>query len=104
MTLVRERRHQQALRLSLPPPIPEADFRHQTQFWPSLSLTITPDSPSIEKLSDLEKMAVLGHGNSCTVYKVRHKRSSSIFALKNPPFRPKLHHDSPAGRKGSRDP
>ncbi|KAJ6714787.1 SERINE/THREONINE-PROTEIN KINASE UNC-51-RELATED [Salix viminalis] len=82
MTLVRERRHQQALRLSLPPPIPEADFRHQTQYWPSLSLTITPDSPSIEKLSDLEKMAVLGHGNSCTVYKVRHKRSSSIFALK----------------------
>lgn len=81
MTLVRERRHQQPLRLSLPPPIPAADFRHQIHS-PSLSLTISPDSPSIEKLSDLEKLAVLGHGNSGTVYKVRHKRSSSIFALK----------------------
>ncbi|KAG6788611.1 hypothetical protein POTOM_004683 [Populus tomentosa] len=81
MTLVRERRHQQPLRLSLPPPIPAADFRHQIHS-PSLSLTISPDSPNIEKLSDLEKLAVLGRGNSGTVYKVRHKRSSSIFALK----------------------
>ncbi|XP_011018704.1 PREDICTED: mitogen-activated protein kinase kinase 10 [Populus euphratica] len=81
MTFVRERRHQQPLRLSLPPTIPAADFRHQIHL-PSFSLTISPDSPNIEKLSDLEKLAVLGHGNSGTVYKVRHKRSSSIFALK----------------------
>ncbi|CAK7356088.1 unnamed protein product [Dovyalis caffra] len=81
MTVVRERRHQQALSLSLPSPTSSADFWLQTHS-PSLSLPISPDFPNIEKLSDLEKLAVLGHGNSGTVYKVRHKRSSSIFALK----------------------
>ncbi|KAJ4839131.1 hypothetical protein Tsubulata_042717 [Turnera subulata] len=83
MTLVRERRHQQALRLSLPPPLPAANFRHRAH--PpaaAASLPVSPDSPGIDHLSDLEKLAVLGHGNGGTVYKVRHKRTASIFALK----------------------
>ncbi|KAJ8774023.1 hypothetical protein K2173_009454 [Erythroxylum novogranatense] len=83
MALVRERRHQQALRLSLPPPIPAADFRHRPAHPPPLFPAITsPLSPVINDLSDLQKLSVLGHGNSGTVYKVRHRRTSSIFALK----------------------
>lgn len=74
MTLVRERRHQQALRLSLPPP---DTFRHQSQFSASYA-----DSPAIENLSGLEKLTVLGHGNSGTVYKVQLKKNQSFYALK----------------------
>uniref|UniRef100_A0A2N9G104 mitogen-activated protein kinase kinase n=1 Tax=Fagus sylvatica TaxID=28930 RepID=A0A2N9G104_FAGSY len=84
MTLVRERRHQQALKLSLPPPLPAAEFQHQTHL-PEIYLptpTPGPDSPGIENLSDLEKMAVLGHGTGGTVYKVLHKKTTSIYALK----------------------
>ncbi|KAL5551026.1 hypothetical protein UlMin_001202 [Ulmus minor] len=83
MTLVRERRHQKALRLSLPPsPQPSyTDFQMPT-YSPGLSPVASPDSPVIESLSELEKLAVLGHGNGGTVYKVRHKSSSSIHALK----------------------
>lgn len=82
MTLVRERRHQQALKVSPPPAA--ADFTHRSLF-PALSpASSTPDSPGIiDTLSDLEKVAVLGHGDGYgTVYKVRHKKSSSIYALK----------------------
>ncbi|KAH7570387.1 hypothetical protein JRO89_XS05G0098500 [Xanthoceras sorbifolium] len=35
-----------------------------------------------EKMLDFEKMCVLGHGNYGIVYKVRHKRTSAIYALK----------------------
>ncbi|KAI9177444.1 hypothetical protein LWI28_015353 [Acer negundo] len=81
MTLVRKRRHQQALRLSLPPPPPPSstdDFHSP----PPQPVTL-PTSPDIIKnLSDLNKLAVLGHGNGGTVYKVHHQRSSSIYALK----------------------
>ncbi|KAJ8754404.1 hypothetical protein K2173_002855 [Erythroxylum novogranatense] len=83
MTLVKERRHQQALRLSLPPPIPPADFRHRPSHCPPVfPATTNPRCPYIDDLSDLEKLTVLGHENGGTVYKVRHKRTSSIFALK----------------------
>ncbi|XP_062027431.1 mitogen-activated protein kinase kinase 10 [Rosa rugosa] len=84
MTLVRERRHQQGLRLSPPPPpvTATADFTHRS-FFPALSPASSPDSPAIiENLSDLEKVEVLGHGDGGTVYKVRHKKSSCIYALK----------------------
>ncbi|KAK0589014.1 hypothetical protein LWI29_008502 [Acer saccharum] len=81
MTLVRKRRHQQALRLSLPPPPPPSstdDFHS-----PPPQPVTPPTSPDIiENLSDLKKLAVLGHGNGGTVYKVHHQRSSSIYALK----------------------
>lgn len=80
-TLVRTRRHHQALKLSLPPPIPASKF--QT---PMYSKTLSPaaslGSPVIKNLFELEKMAVLGHGNGGTVYKVFHKGTSSIYALK----------------------
>ncbi|WCJ29070.1 Mitogen-activated protein kinase kinase 10 [Euphorbia peplus] len=76
MTLVRERRHQQPLLLSVPPP---AAGDHNSP--PSLS-AISPDSPGINSIADLEKLQVIGHGNGGTVYKVRHKRTSRIYALK----------------------
>ncbi|KAA8525853.1 hypothetical protein F0562_007708 [Nyssa sinensis] len=71
----------QALSLSLPPPIPAADFCHRTPLPSTLSSTC-PDSPCINSLSDLEKLTVLGHGNGGTVYKVRHRRANSVYALK----------------------
>ncbi|KAJ4706871.1 putative Mitogen-activated protein kinase kinase 5 [Melia azedarach] len=74
MTLVRERRHQRALRLSLP----AADFRNSLPFTPETS----PISPDIESLSDLKKLAVLGIGNGGIVYKVSHQKTNSIYALK----------------------
>lgn len=87
MTLViRERRHQQALRLSLPPPSTQSSdhFPHQTHIptlFPSPS-SHADSSPGITNLSDLEKVAVLGHGNGGTVYKVHHRKNHSCYALK----------------------
>ncbi|PPR94437.1 hypothetical protein GOBAR_AA26228 [Gossypium barbadense] len=80
MALVRERRHQQGLRLSLPP-LPAADFLQQSHYTALLS-AIGPTSPDIESLSDLERLSVIGHGNGGTVYKVRNRKSSSVYALK----------------------
>ncbi|KAK8965963.1 Mitogen-activated protein kinase kinase 5 [Platanthera guangdongensis] len=34
------------------------------------------------RLSDFEKIKILGHGNGGTVYQVRHRRTGSIYALK----------------------
>lgn len=77
MTLVRKRRRQQALRLSLPPPPPPTPADR------SPPLPLTPTSPDIENLSDLNKISVLGHGNGGTVvYKVRHLKNTSLYALK----------------------
>lgn len=81
MTLVRERRHQQALKLSLPPQIPAADLWRPAKL-PALSFTIQPQCPNVENFSKLEKLAVLGHGNGATIYKVRHPQTASIYALK----------------------
>ncbi|KAE8693210.1 Mitogen-activated protein kinase kinase 10 [Hibiscus syriacus] len=81
MALVRKRRHRQGLRLSLPPPLVAADLRKQSHYAALLS-AICPTSPDIESLSDLEKLDVIGHGNGGTVYKVRNRKSSSVFALK----------------------
>ncbi|TKY70044.1 Mitogen-activated protein kinase kinase 10 [Spatholobus suberectus] len=89
MTLViRERRHKQALRVSLPkpPPIPSAsDFPHQIHIpavLPSPSSHVDSSPGIIKDLSDLEKLAVLGHGNGGTVYKVYHRKNCSLYALK----------------------
>ncbi|MBA0862607.1 hypothetical protein Goshw_010679 [Gossypium schwendimanii] len=81
MTIVRERRHQQGLRLSLPSPLAAADFRQRSHYAALLS-AIGPTSPDIESLSDLEKLTVIGHDNGGTVYKVRNRKSSSVYALK----------------------
>ncbi|XP_028754641.1 mitogen-activated protein kinase kinase 10-like [Neltuma alba] len=78
MTLVRERRHQEALRLSLPsPPVPEPHFCNQTQVPASCS-----NSLATNNLLSLEKLTVLGHGNGGTVYKVHHKKNQTFYALK----------------------
>jgi len=86
MTLViRERRHKQALRLSLPksPSIPSySDFPHQIHV-PVVMSSHADSSPGIIKdLSDLQKLQVLGHGNGGTVYKVYHNSTGSFYALK----------------------
>ncbi|KAK7307326.1 hypothetical protein VNO77_40279 [Canavalia gladiata] len=81
MTLViRERRHKQPLRLSLPKhQIPSSFyFPYQTHM-----AAFVDSSPGIIKnLSDLEKLEVLGHGSGGTVYKVYHKKNRSFYALK----------------------
>ncbi|KAI4328046.1 hypothetical protein L6164_020440 [Bauhinia variegata] len=77
MTLVRERRMQQGLRLSLPVaprPMPPAALSPCSASY--------VDFLSIKDLSDLQKLAVVGHGSSGTVYKVHHKKNQSFYALK----------------------
>ncbi|EEF34718.1 mitogen activated protein kinase kinase, putative [Ricinus communis] len=89
MTLVRERRHQQPLNISVPPPSPAALFHHiHTHHLPlppvppsSPDIT-SPNSTAIDSLSDLERLTTLGRGNGGIVYKVRHRPTGSIFALK----------------------
>ncbi|XP_062145986.1 mitogen-activated protein kinase kinase 10 [Alnus glutinosa] len=81
MTLVRERRHQQALRLSLPSPNPAAEFRGRTNLR-ALLPSPGPHSLAIGNLSDIEKMAILAHGGGGTVYKVLDKKTSATYALK----------------------
>ncbi|XP_022994131.1 mitogen-activated protein kinase kinase 9-like [Cucurbita maxima] len=49
---------------------------------PHFPLPLPPSSAPAISSSDLEKLQVLGHGNGGTVYKVRHKRTSNIYALK----------------------
>lgn len=78
MTLVRERRHQQALTLSLPAAAANHQFRRRRHHFPTSNRT----SPDVENISDLKKLTVLGHGNGGIVYKVGHQKSNSIYALK----------------------
>ncbi|KAG8374597.1 hypothetical protein BUALT_Bualt10G0011900 [Buddleja alternifolia] len=80
MTLVRERRHQEALRLILPPPttLPHRAVNPS----PLSSSSSSSNSPGIDSLSDLKKLSVLGRGNGGTVYKVSHKQTGSVYALK----------------------
>ncbi|XP_028756654.1 mitogen-activated protein kinase kinase 9-like [Neltuma alba] len=66
--VVRQRRPPN-LRLKLPEPSPCFPI-------PTIS-SATDLTPN-----DVEKLQVLGHGNSGTVYKVRHNRTSNIHALK----------------------
>ncbi|KAI9087877.1 hypothetical protein K1719_030207 [Acacia pycnantha] len=44
--------------------------------------TLSSSSEGDLTLDDVEKLQVLGHGNSGTVYQVRHKRTSCVHALK----------------------
>lgn len=88
--MIRQRRHQQALRLSLPAPLPSCEFLHHYNLSSSsssstlspLSSTSSTNSITIDNVSDLEKLDVLGHGHGVTVYKVRHKHSANVYALK----------------------
>ncbi|KAJ0048846.1 hypothetical protein Pint_16860 [Pistacia integerrima] len=67
MAVVRQRR-QLNLQLSLP----------ESDRCPRFPLPLPPAAAP----SDLDRLQVLGHGNGGTVYKVRHKRTDKIFALK----------------------
>ncbi|ESQ49427.1 hypothetical protein EUTSA_v10021961mg [Eutrema salsugineum] len=46
------------------------------------STTVTSCSSNTVSASDLDRINVLGNGNGGTVYKVRHKTTSEIYALK----------------------
>ncbi|XP_030507839.2 mitogen-activated protein kinase kinase 9-like [Cannabis sativa] len=66
--------HVRPPRISLPLP-PTSSTAAPTQFnWSSSSAPISA--------ADLDKIQVLGSGNGGTVYKVRHKETSEIYALK----------------------
>ncbi|XP_077236006.1 MAP kinase kinase 9 [Tasmannia lanceolata] len=81
IAVMRERR-QLNLKLPLPLPVPETSDRRPRFPLPLPPNCLTTRSQEIERLSDLEKIQVLGHGNGGTVYKVRHKRTSAVYALK----------------------
>ncbi|XP_031406836.1 mitogen-activated protein kinase kinase 9-like [Punica granatum] len=93
MALVRERRQ-----INLRLPLPELSERH-----PRFPLPLPPSAAgtasSSISVSDLEKLHVLGHGNGGTVYKVRHRRTSALYALKvvqggcDPTVRRQLHRE-----------
>ncbi|CAI0417666.1 unnamed protein product [Linum tenue] len=74
MAAVRQRRQ-----LNLRLPELAADRR------PRFPVPLPPSAPATSSSflsSDLDKLSVLGHGNGGTVYKVRHRRTSQIHALK----------------------
>ncbi|XP_031253935.1 mitogen-activated protein kinase kinase 9-like, partial [Pistacia vera] len=76
MAVVRQRRQ-----LNLKLPLPESDP------CPRFPLPLPPAAaPSGNSAAitcaDLDRLQVLDHGNGGTVYKVRHKRTDKIFALK----------------------
>ncbi|KAK1313081.1 Mitogen-activated protein kinase kinase 5 [Acorus calamus] len=82
MAVVRERRQ---LNLKLPlPDISSAAADRCSRFPLPLppSAAVHQSSDGADRLSDFERLQVLGHGNGGTVYKVRHRRTSAIYALK----------------------
>ncbi|CAJ1952138.1 unnamed protein product [Sphenostylis stenocarpa] len=80
MALVRHRRHPN-LRLPLPEPS-ERRPRFPLPVSRSSPTTVKPTAGDVITAADLENLAVLGHGNSGTVYKVRHKTTLDTYALK----------------------
>jgi serine/threonine protein kinase len=86
MALVREKRLPQ-LHLSLPVPPRAAGQRPNATFTPAPAPTgikaSTPTALSSQfRLADFDKLAVLGRGNGGTVYKVRHRETCALYALK----------------------
>ncbi|BAU02666.1 hypothetical protein LR48_Vigan10g039300 [Vigna angularis] len=77
MALVRHRRHPN-LRL----PLPEISERRPRFPLPLPPTAAKPAAGEGITAADLENLAVLGHGNGGTVYKVRHKTTSATYALK----------------------
>ncbi|KAF8092241.1 hypothetical protein N665_0420s0008 [Sinapis alba] len=77
MSVVRERRHQEPLTLSIPPPLYHGD-PSPSSFSSSSSYASSP----VQTLNDLEKLTVLGQGSDGTVYKTRHRRTTALYALK----------------------
>ncbi|KAL0917158.1 hypothetical protein M5K25_012205 [Dendrobium thyrsiflorum] len=91
MAVIRERRLPKGnLTLDLPGQDPTGgpDCRQRFSF-PPLPLQQVATLPAAavpsgceHRLSDFEKIKVLGHGNGGTVYQVRHRRTGSVYALK----------------------
>ncbi|XP_038725625.1 mitogen-activated protein kinase kinase 9-like [Tripterygium wilfordii] len=77
MALVRERRQ-----INLRLPLPEPSERRPRFPLPLPPSAASSSSATVIPITDLEKLNVLGHGNGGTVYKVRHKKTSEIYALK----------------------
>ncbi|XP_048228198.1 mitogen-activated protein kinase kinase 9 [Ricinus communis] len=89
MAVVRDRR-QLNLRLPLPEPSSRRP-RFPLPIPPPISTTAaaaatttntTASSAANISCNDLEKLHVIGHGNGGTVYKVRHRKTSQVYALK----------------------
>ncbi|KAK2664600.1 hypothetical protein Ddye_003174 [Dipteronia dyeriana] len=81
MAVVRQRR-QLNLRLPLPPDNSDLCPRFPLPLPPSSTTAATSAATAGISYADLENIKVLGHGNGGTVYKVRHKRTDKIYALK----------------------
>ncbi|PWA69397.1 Protein kinase, ATP binding site-containing protein [Artemisia annua] len=79
MALVRERR-QSKLGLRLPE-ITDRRPRFPLPLPPTINQQVTKSSISTTE-AEYETVKVLGHGNGGTVYKVVHKKTSNVFALK----------------------
>ncbi|CAL9068612.1 unnamed protein product [Musa banksii] len=66
-----------------PPPPPTTMIPCSTSSSSSAPAPAPAPAPSAEfRISDFEKLRVLGHGNGGTVYKVRHRRTAAVYALK----------------------
>ncbi|CAL4929897.1 unnamed protein product [Urochloa decumbens] len=78
MALVRQRRQLPHLTL----PLDHFAMRLPPQPQPQPAAAAPSTSASDARLSDYERISVLGHGNGGTVYKARHRRSSQPLALK----------------------
>jgi serine/threonine protein kinase len=76
---VRERRLPQ-LHISLD--VPSCAFRHPNPNPPAAASTSASRASGEFRLSDFDRLAVLGRGNGGTVYKVAHRRTSALYALK----------------------
>lgn len=86
MAVVRDRRPQLTLTLELPLKdsiaAAAAGCRFQLVPPPAPPASVASATSSELRLADLEKIQVLGHGNGGNVYKVRHRRTGSVYALK----------------------
>ncbi|XP_039789879.1 mitogen-activated protein kinase kinase 10-like, partial [Panicum virgatum] len=79
-TKLRERRQ---LRLSVLPPASPPPFTYQEHPFGGLPSTPTGSvGPVVERLAELEKGGVLGHGADGTVYMARHRRTGAELAIK----------------------
>ncbi|XP_051148197.1 mitogen-activated protein kinase kinase 9-like [Andrographis paniculata] len=82
MAVIRSRRPLN-LRLPLPEPSDRRPrFPLPLPLPPSAAAAAPPPPAGAISAADLEKLQVLGHGNGGTVYKVRHKHTAAVYALK----------------------
>nr|XP_015629634.1 mitogen-activated protein kinase kinase 9 [Oryza sativa Japonica Group]AAL58223.1 putative kinase [Oryza sativa Japonica Group]ABF98535.1 Protein kinase domain containing protein [Oryza sativa Japonica Group] len=89
MALIREKRFSQMnLSLHVPSRVPfqDAAAAARRQCPPPVAAASTSSTPASRasqfRLADFERVAVLGRGNGGTVYKVRHRETCALYALK----------------------